>query len=197
MRFFQSAMLALLLTLGTGRAQDSASSGFSYSIGLGAGLTGGLGVSAEKIFARKHTLRVNFAPFYWEEKYPEDGDNDIYESKDSGYSKTGFLSLGLLYQYEMAAVRAFHFSTFAGGNYMGIYEDEDYYETSPYLSSSRRVKKYKEQNIFTLGFGFGAGVRFWRIRMTAYPGIRASYDVTRDIKSVTPSIDVGAHLLFR
>lgn len=192
---------AMLLQRPAGAETTATPKGKSYGVGAAAGMVGGMGLSVEKWVSEKNALQLNIAPFYYEKKYPEDDIGYSYRQNDSGYSHRGFISLGMNFLHQIAEYRKFEVVTFAGGNFMGIYEDNDYFQSwqnwsdTGYIDMVAHQQSYHEENIVSLGGGFGAILNLWRFEGAIMVGIVGAYDWTNKLKRLTPSFDASLHFM--
>jgi hypothetical protein len=179
-------LTALAATAAFSADRDTTSA--KYDIGVAAGMVGGVGLSVRRWFGEKDALQLNFAPFYIESKYPEDDDGTYFNERVSGYSNTGFISLGGLYLHRIAEFNGLTFSTFGGGSYTGLFDNWDYTTAD----GDRHVNKSTRGSI-SAGGGFGGGIEVWRFDAMVMVGIIGAYDLENETKRLTPSIDVGLH----
>lgn len=168
-----------------------ARTGTTWDLGMGAGMVGGGGVSLRRWSEGGHGLQINFAPFYWEEKYPEDGDM-YYNNRVSGSSYDAFLSLGALYMKRIASLSNVSIFPYGGGNYTASYSGGTY-EEELYTGATVQRSGTKRSGTFALGGGMGAGIGFWRLEASILLGLRGAYDIEKETRSITPAIDAGIH----
>ena len=165
-----------------------------YDIGLAVGKIGGSGISVRRWLDPKNSIQLNFVPFYTEEKYPADSDDDYYsDRRDSGYANTGFLSLGALYLHRLSEYNGLFLSTFAGGSYTARFEKSDFYSSTYYGNNVEHHVRNTVKGAAALGGGLGGGFEFWRIDISLLLGIAAAYDLAKETKSLTPSADLSIH----
>ncbi len=181
-------LIAAFLTVTSTPVFGETGEGGKYSIGFGAGLTGGFGLSFKYWIDEKSALQINFLPLYFEEKYPEDGDY-YFDPRISGYSNEGMISLGALYKHELGSAQSMGLSvfTYGGGNWLGIFNNKDY------RTETRIVKSNETRHISSAGGGFGGTLTIWRIELSGMLGFFGSYDAFSGTKSLLPSIDAAAH----
>ena len=192
--FKAAALLVLTVTASHAYVEEKDTVTKKWDVGLGAGRVGGMGVSVRRWFDPKNALQINFVPFYWEEKYPADSDDDYYsDSRDSGYANTGFLSLGALYLHRLGEYNGFYLTSFGGGSYTATFHNGDYW-TSSYSGSNveHHVRKTVEGTA-ALGGGLGGGFEFWRLDASVLIGLAGSYDLAKETKRLGPSLDVAIH----
>ena len=188
---FLTALLLLGAASAFAEGRDTAYS--AYDVGVAVGMVGGSGLSVRRWIGPKDAIQINFAPFYMEEKYPGDG-GGYYPSRDSGYSHTGFLSIGALYLHRVAEFNGLSFSGYGGASYTALYHRDDYYETDSYYGTpvDHTVRNSLKGNV-SLGGGVGASIEFWRFEATALLGLAGAYDLERKTKQLTPALDLGVH----
>ena len=166
-----------------------------WDVGLAAGKIGGSGISVRRWLDPKNSIQLNFVPFYTEEKYPADSDDDYYSNhRDSGYANTGFLSVGALYLHRLGEYNGLFLSSFGGASYTARFEKSDFYTSSNYYGNN--VEHHVRNSVkgtAALGGGFGGGFEFWRIDISLLLGIAGAYDLAKETKSLTPSADLSIH----
>ena len=195
--FLKASTLLVLVaaSLSHGYVEERDTVPRKYDIGLAVGKIGGSGISVRRWLDPKNSIQINFAPFYTEEKYPADSDDDYYsDSRDSGYSNTGFLSLGALYLHRLGEYNGLFLTSFAGGSYTARFEKSDFYTSSYYYGTD--VEHHVRNSVkgtAALGGGLGGGYEFWRIDISLLLGIAGAYDLAKETKSLTPSADLSIH----
>lgn len=176
---------------------------YRYAIGAGAGMSGGNGISLQKWFSPGHGLQLNFFPYYNYEKYSQD-DDDNWDDRDSGYTKTGLFSAGLTYLCKIEEMRDLRIFTYGSVSTLISYKNEKYHNVnySDYTVSGGFVREVlsttrvndTEYSMSGSG-GFGGGFTVWRFTGTLLVGIVGTYNFTDEAARITPSIDVSAHFL--
>jgi hypothetical protein len=215
------ALLGLLLAGTASLAQDTTDSEdahpsryrmttrtrYSDYVGFGAGMNNGVGISWRHWFPGGWGVQANVLPYYLEETYPSTRGKDYYPSRDSGFQKEGFLSLGLIGLKELASsdfVRAYGY---LGGSLSLESNEYDYYEQNmnygidtkgvpAYLPVTAHQVGSDMSKEVTLGAGVGAEFFIWRFSLTGMLGYRGVYNLTSKEKLLSPSVDVGAHFRF-
>jgi hypothetical protein len=185
--------LALFLSIVPAAFASDRDTSFShYDVGIAVGMIGGSGLSVKRWIGPKDAIQINFAPYYLEEKYPGDG-QDYYPTRDSGYSNSGFLSLGALYLHRIGDFNGLFFTSYGGGNYTAYYHKEDFYTTTYYGGSTDHQVRNTLRGNVALGGGLGVGIEFWRFEASALLGLEGAYDLDRKTRQLTPALDLGVH----
>jgi hypothetical protein len=185
-------LVALLLAASTCAqaqlfSQPPPREGTTYDVGLAGGMVGGTLLSVRRWTESGHGLQLNFLPYYYEEKYPADG--DIYfDRRVSGSSYDAYISIGGLYMKRIARLGDVYVFPYGGGNYSAVYSGGNYTEESGAVRSGT-----KRSGVFALGGGMGAGIGFWRLEASAMLGMRGAYDLKTETRRLTPAIDVALH----
>lgn len=170
---------------------------YEKNIGVAAGFVSGYGFSYRKWMGGKWAVQITGFPYYSEKNYDEDPYTSYSSGRDSGYSKEGRVSFGVIGLKKLASLRELRVLSYFGGGIHGIYTDNNYYYWDEDYSygnydtlTGHTVGGKKEARI-TLGGGMGGELQLWRLIGTVVIGIRGYYDVFGGEKGLGPSIEAA------
>jgi hypothetical protein len=201
---------AVLLTSSFVLAQDSTKSPWFQTsdhkryIGAGAGFISGNGISYRTWPGKNWGIQVTGFPFYWERYYDQKSSETYDETRDSGFSKIGFLSAGAMGLRTVARARDIRVFGYGGGNIYATYENQNYHyvetqwnePTGQYDSLTGYVRANTKEYRLTAGAGIGGDLQMWRLVGSLMVGVQGYYEMESQSKGLIPSVEVAGYFGF-
>ncbi len=174
---------------------DTAQSDYKNYIGLGAGITSGLGLSYRRWF-EKSGFQVNILPYYTQDTY----DNEDTGRRD-GYSRNVYLSLGLSYLRQFQDFEKVRFLGFASAHWVYTSDDDDYrlstgVPTGEPRIDDQRIDNVEQSNTFLVGLGPEFEIYIWRFALNLGFGLAARYRPSPESFGIWPAVEGSIHYRF-
>lgn len=168
---------------------------FKNYIGLGAGITSGLGLSYRRWF-EESGFQINLFPYYTQETY----DNDDSGLRD-GYSRNAYLSLGLSYLKLFEDFERVRFLGFVSVHWIYTSDDDDYeistgVPTGEPRFDNQRIDNVEQRNTFLAGLGPEFEIYIWRFALNLGFGLAARYRISPELFGIWPAGEGSIHYRF-
>ncbi len=193
-------LMAIVTFAFVGTAQEQSESPeaqeeFKNYIGLGAGITSGLGLSYRRWF-EKSGFQVNILPYYTQDTYS----NEESDPRD-GYSRNAYLSLGLSYLRKFQDFEKVRFLGFVSAHWVYTLDDDDYrlstgVPTGEPRIDDQRIDNVEQRNTFLFGFGPEFEIYIWRFALNLGFGLAGRYRVDPESFGIWPAVEGSIHYRF-